>query len=198
MELTTLISIAIAAVLAWPQPQDVAQQRIVLLPSADGSPSAVVVRGADGERLVNKPYASLEVMRSGTTKEVSLSESEVKERYAQLLDAQAPRPKSFSLYFASGSDSQLTPESAQTLAGLQTYLQSRPAPEVTVIGHTDRTGSAAINDALSLKRAQAVREQIRQAGIDADNIPVFGRGSREPIATSAQEGLNRRVEIHVR
>ncbi len=197
MELTGLIALALAAALAWPQAQ-VAQQRIILLPSADGSASAVVVRGADGERLLNSPFASLDVMAKGTTQEVQLNEADVRTRYGQLLDAQAPRPQSFLLYFVSGSDSQLTAESARTLAGLQAYLQSRPAPELTVIGHTDRTGSAAINDALSLKRAQAVRELIRMAGIDVNEVPAFGRGSREPMASGAQEELNRRVEIHVR
>lgn len=197
MELTGLITLALAAALAWPR-AEVPQQRIVLLPSADGSPSAVVVKGADGERLLNTPYAGLDVMPAGTTQAVTLTEAEVRARYAQVLEAQPPRPTHFLLYFVSGSDSQLTPESAQTLAGLQTYLQSRPAPEVTVMGHTDRTGSVAINDALSLKRAQSVRELIRQAGIAVDNMPVFGLGSREPMASGAQEGLNRRVEIHVR
>jgi outer membrane protein OmpA-like peptidoglycan-associated protein len=144
------------------------------------------------------PYASLEVAPSGTFTDVSLSESSVRDRYASLLDAQAPRPRSFLLYFVTGSDSKLTAESQQTLTGLQDFLQSRPAPEITLIGHTDRSGSAAINDALSLKRAQAVRELIRQSGVTTDNVPVHGRGSREPIASGAQEGLNRRVEIHVR
>lgn len=197
MELTGLIALAISAALVWPR-TEVAQQRIVLLPSADGSPSAVVVNGRDGERLLSTPYAGLEVMASGSTQERTFTETDVRARYAQVLGAQPPRPHSFLLYFVSGSDSQLTPESVQSLAELQGYLQSRPAPEVTVIGHTDRTGSASINDALSLKRAQSVRELIRQAGIPVDNIPSYGRGSREPIASGAQEGLNRRVEIHVR
>jgi outer membrane protein OmpA-like peptidoglycan-associated protein len=197
MELTGLIALAITAALVWPRTEMV-QQRIVLLPSADGARSAVVVKSPDGERLLNTPYAGLEVMASGLTQELTLTETDVSARYAHVLNAQPPRPRSFLLYFVSGSDSQLTPESVQSLAGLQGYLQSRPAPELTVIGHTDRTGSASINDALSLKRAQTVRELIRQAGIEVDNIPSYGRGSREPIAAGAQEGLNRRVEIHVR
>lgn len=197
MELTGFITLAMAVALAWPR-AEVAQQRIVLLPSADGSNSAVVVQGADGERLLNTPYAGLEVMAAGSTQAVTFTESEVRARYAPVLETQPPRPTSFSLYFVSGSDSQLTSESAQTLSGLQSFLQSRPAPEVTVIGHTDRTGSVAINDALSLKRAQSVRELIRQTGIAVEHMAVFGLGSREPIAAGAQEGLNRRVEIHVR
>lgn len=197
MELTGLIALAVTAALAWPQ-AEVPPQRIILLPSADGSASAVVIKGADGERLLNTPFASLNVMRNGTTQEATLTEADVRTRYGHLLEAQAPRPQSFLLYFVSGSDNQLTAESAQTLAGLQAYLQSRPAPELTVIGHTDRTGSADINNALSLKRAEAVRELIRLAGIDVRDVPAIGRGAQEPIASGAQEGLNRRVEIHIR
>jgi outer membrane protein OmpA-like peptidoglycan-associated protein len=51
---------------------------------------------------------------------------------------------------------------------------------------------------LSLKRAEAVRELIRLAGIDVRDVPAIGRGAKEPIASEAQEGLNRRVEIHIR
>jgi outer membrane protein OmpA-like peptidoglycan-associated protein len=82
--------------------------------------------------------------------------------------------------------------------GLKAFLQSRPAPEVTVIGHTDRSGSVTGNDALSLQRAKTVQALIRQSGIDADNMLVLGRGSREPVASGASDALNRRVEIHVR
>ena len=195
MELITLVSIATAAMLAWPT-SEMATQRIILLPSANGAYSAVVVQGTDGERVLDKPYASLDIMPSGNTKEVALSESDVRARYGQLLDAQPPRPQSFQLYFVSGSDQELTPESLQILAGLRAYLASRPSPDVTVIGHTDRTGSASVNDALSLKRALNVRDLIRQAGISTDNIQAYGRGSREPLSAS-QEALNRRVEIHI-
>jgi OOP family OmpA-OmpF porin len=180
-----------------PVPEKITE-RIILLPSADGAGSAVVVKSAKGDRLVDQAYASLEVTPSGAFTNVALSESQVRDRYASLLDAQAPRPRSFLLYFDSGSDSKLTAQSLQSLNDLQDFLQSHPAPEVTLIGHTDQSGSAASNDVLSLQRAQAVRELIRQSGIATDKVPVYGRGSREPIASGAQEGLNRRVEIHVR
>lgn len=196
MELTTLISIAVAAVLAWPQ--DIARQRIVLLPSIDGAQSAVLLQTPHGERLLDRPFASLDVMDKGGLKESVLTEAEVSDRYGLLLAAQPPRPKSFLLYFESGSDSQLTPESSQVLMGLKAFLQSRPAPEVTVIGHTDRSGSVTGNDALSQQRAKTVQALIRQSGIDADNMLVLGRGSREPVASGANDALNRRVEIHVR
>ncbi len=69
---------------------------------------------------------------------------------------------------------------------------------VTVVGHTDSTGSASINDPLSLDRAQAVRDYLAARGVPAQRIVVQGRGEREPVAsndTEAGRAQNRRVEI---
>ena len=174
-------------------------ERIVLLPSADGAKSAVWVSGPQGTpRLLDQPYAGLQVSARGELSESTSSEAEVRERYGRLLEAQPERARSFALYFESGSDSRLTPASQQVLAGLKAYLAARVLPEMAVIGHTDRSGSASLNDALSLRRAQLVREQLGEAGIAVGAVPVYGRGSREPVAGPEQEPLNRRVEVHVR
>lgn len=69
---------------------------------------------------------------------------------------------------------------------------------VTVIGHTDNTGSDAINDPLSLNRAEAVRNYLTARGLPAERVNVQGRGSHEPAAsndTEAGRAANRRVEI---
>jgi outer membrane protein OmpA-like peptidoglycan-associated protein len=73
-----------------------------------------------------------------------------------------------------------------------------PKVNVTVVGHTDSTGSDAINDALSVERAQSVRNYLSVRGVDAQRIAVQGRGSREPVAnntTDSGRAQNRRVEI---
>jgi outer membrane protein OmpA-like peptidoglycan-associated protein len=70
-----------------------------------------------------------------------------------------------------------------------------------VIGHTDSSGSDAVNNPLSLQRAQAVREHLSQHGVVASRIAVEGRGEREPVAdnaTPAGRAQNRRVEIFLR
>lgn len=72
---------------------------------------------------------------------------------------------------------------------------------VKVVGHTDSTGSDAINDPLSLRRAESVRGYLEERGIKADRIDVAGRGSREPVAandTAEDRARNRRVEIFLR
>lgn len=80
-------------------------------------------------------------------------------------------------------------------------LGSEPQMRVRVVGHTDNTGSDAINDPLSLRRAESVRDYLSDRGVATSRIEVSGRGSREPVATNdTPEGRakNRRVEIFLR
>ena len=68
-------------------------------------------------------------------------------------------------------------------------------------GHTDRVGSVADNDRLSLQRAEAVRAMLIQRGIKASFLRAVGRGEREPLIPTADEQAeprNRRVEVIVR
>jgi len=79
-------------------------------------------------------------------------------------------------------------------------LRANPGTEVRIIGHTDSTGSDAVNDPLSVARASSTRNSLTDRGVDPARIQVAGRGSHEPIASNATaEGRarNRRVEIYV-
>ncbi len=71
---------------------------------------------------------------------------------------------------------------------------------VEVAGHTDSTGSAQYNQALSERRAATVATYIVNRGIDQQRLLAYGRGLTQPIAdNSTLEGraLNRRVEIRL-
>lgn len=71
---------------------------------------------------------------------------------------------------------------------------------VDIIGHTDSTGSDAINNPLSVNRANATRNYLVQRGANSARIYTDGRGSYEPIATNATaqgRARNRRVEIYM-
>ncbi|MHB1198079.1 MAG: OmpA family protein [Polaromonas sp.] len=79
-------------------------------------------------------------------------------------------------------------------------LNQNQITTVTIIGHTDSTGSDAINNPLSFDRANAARNYLISRGVAAQRIATDGRGSREPIAdNNTQQGRaqNRRVEIYV-
>lgn len=72
---------------------------------------------------------------------------------------------------------------------------------VRIVGHTDSTGSDAVNDPLSLRRAQTVRDYLDTRGVPAARMMAEGRGAREPVAdnaTSEGRAQNRRVEIFLR
>lgn len=89
---------------------------------------------------------------------------------------------------------------APVLNHFATSLNQNPITTVTIIGHTDSTGSDAINNPLSFDRANAARDYLVSHGVAAQRIATDGRGSREPIANNATEqgrAQNRRVEIYV-
>ena len=86
----------------------------------------------------------------------------------------------------------LRPVLDQFAQGLDTSMA------VHVIGHTDSTGSDAINDPLSVERAQSVRNYLIDRGVPPARIDIAGRGSHQPVAdnsTDAGRAKNRRVEI---
>lgn len=79
-------------------------------------------------------------------------------------------------------------------------LQRNPGTHVVIVGHTDSTGGAHINDPLSLNRANATRDYIFSRGVQSTRIQTEGRGAREPVASNDSawgRGKNRRVEVFV-
>ena len=88
----------------------------------------------------------------------------------------------------------------KVLDTFSTGLVQNPVSTVTIIGHTDSSGSDAVNNPLSLKRANSVRDYLGTKGVASSRISTEGRGSREPLVandTKANMAKNRRVEIYV-
>lgn len=177
-----------------------ASERVILLPSADGRPSGVVVRDKNGEILLDQAYAAT-VRRAGSVSPYQSTPEEVQERFADALAALPPRASSYTVYFMQGSSDTLTPESVLEFDKVKADLAARSAGEVRVIGHTDRVGSEQSNDTFSIKRASAVRDLLVNAGVKPELIEIAGRGEREPLVPTEDEvaeAKNRRVEISVR
>jgi outer membrane protein OmpA-like peptidoglycan-associated protein len=88
---------------------------------------------------------------------------------------------------------------AQTnLHNLAASLKSNPQTNITIIGHTDTTGTADHNMDLSIRRAQSVRSFLVADNVSSSRLTTMGKGSTEPIAsnaTAAGRTQNRRVEI---
>ena len=182
-----------------PATQPTYSERITLLPNKDGRSSAVVVSRATGDQEISKPYEAIELV-GGKEQRTELAQEEVEKRYGTVLKAQPARPFTYTLYFTTGTV-ELTAQSRQSLNDVRQKIKGFPAAQVTVIGHTDRVGSAESNDALSRKRAAAIRDLLVQIGIPRDAIEIVGRGEREPVVQTADrvaEERNRRVEIKLR
>lgn len=109
--------------------------------------------------------------------------------------------------FGKASVEDFSPEGRQQLDALAERLRLRPLAGVHVIGHSDRIGSDEANRTLSLRRAEAVRDYLAQAGLDEELMTLAGWGSESPVVACEDargEALvsclapNRRVEVRVR
>ncbi|MCB1361674.1 MAG: OmpA family protein [Rhodobacter sp.] len=104
------------------------------------------------------------------------------------------------ILFATDSAS-LRPDLQSDLRTIAANLQRYPDSIVVVTGHTDSTGTAAHNQALSERRADAVASVLISSGVPARRIQAVGAGQTQPIAsngTASGRAQNRRVEITIR
>jgi outer membrane protein OmpA-like peptidoglycan-associated protein len=71
---------------------------------------------------------------------------------------------------------------------------------IKVVGHCDATGNDRINDPLSVKRAERVKQYFIEKGVDQSTISSEGKGSHDPVdtnKTAAGRAKNRRVEVEI-
>ncbi len=174
--------------------------KVVLLPQADGSASAVLVKTAKYEQLLSTPYQRVTAQADKELKLDATSAADVQKAYPLLYAAMPPSATKYVLNFMPGG-TELTPESQAQLPIILENATNRPGADVVVTGHTDSTGALVANDALSLSRAKVVAQLLVDKGALASRVEAVGRGKREllvPTADEVAEPQNRRVEIVVR
>lgn len=96
--------------------------------------------------------------------------------------------------------SAVSPSFAKVLDVFADNLNKYPKTAIEIVGHTDSTGSDAINLPLSLKRADATRDYLVERKVAADRFNTQGWGPDQPIAdnkTAQGRAMNRRVEVFV-
>ncbi len=99
--------------------------------------------------------------------------------------------------FASGSD-QLQADFLPVLETLASVVRRFDQTRLEIMGYTDSQGRAEYNRQLSLRRAEAVANQLTSAGVDQGRIRSTGLGEQQPLAsndTAAGRAINRRVEL---
>jgi outer membrane protein OmpA-like peptidoglycan-associated protein len=173
---------------------------VVLLPEAESKNGAVTVTGRDQTIILDAPRAAAKVNARGHITPETVTDLEIRQRFGQALAAEPPEPMHFTLYFDTNA-TEVQSSSQPVLEALLTEVDRRAAVEVQITGHTDRVGTVAENDQLSLERAQAVRGVLLKYGLRADFVRTVGRGEREPLVPTPdeqEEPRNRRVEVIVR
>ena len=175
--------------------------RVVLLPQADGSASAVIVETEGKQQaMLDQPHKEARVFSADNVRTRQSDPEAVERRYGELLAAAPPPVLRHTLHFNLGT-AQLTDESLKKLQDVLEEAMQRPGGEIIITGHTDSLGDMRTNDALSLRRALAIREMFIERGFDPQRVDAAGRGEREPLyptADGVSEPRNRRAEIIVR
>jgi outer membrane protein OmpA-like peptidoglycan-associated protein len=175
---------------------------VVLLPDADSATSSrIVVSNAAGAVELVAPLDTTTVStKLAPTPPAKMSDDEVTRQFAAVLADLPTAAQRFNLHFRIES-SELTDQARALVPAVLQAVRQRPGPDVTVIGHTDTTGTSGNNYRLGLQRAMAVRDLLLKAGLDAALVEVESHGEADLFIrtrNNTAEPRNRRVEITVK
>jgi outer membrane protein OmpA-like peptidoglycan-associated protein len=156
------------------------------------------LRASGGTRVAEAQAAAAAAQESAARAQVETAKLKAELRDYQMKQTQLGATLVLQdVVFATGR-AELKPGAAERLRPLASYLQANPQVKVRIDGHTDAQGSDAYNQALSERRAAAVRAALASMGIDPARIETVGHGEATPLAdnrTAAGRQQNRRVEV---
>lgn len=176
---------------------------VALFPGENGAATgavAVLDPESGGDIAVLDQPNSRAGVRGRSASIKSLPPERLEARYGALLATLPEAPRLFRLYFQPGT-TDLVEQSQAELATLLAEVKRRPGVDVQIVGHTDTTGPDALNDELSIKRAEEVKTLFTGLGLDPAIIRATGRGERElyePTPDETPSDRNRRVEVYVK
>ncbi len=175
---------------------------IVLLPEADGKVGQVTVTTAGGSTTLSSASAATRLNSSNQApgQVFQIKDENVDSICKSAIAAQPKPPTTFTLYFRTDRTRMTRPSNA-LWPNILAEIESRTAPDISIIGHTDRTGPESYNEPLSRRRARVIHKRLVKAGVDPDIIDYSWHGEKNPIIQTpdgAPERRNRRVEVIVR
>lgn len=175
---------------------------VVLVPDANGKVGQVDLTTKAGKTSLSKANESAKASKAdeAPSEAVELSESKVKEMFAETLAKEPAPPEHFVFYFATGSVN-ISPESKGQLAKTKSSIEARKSCDISVIGHSDTLGNNKLNEGISLQRADSVIEALVGLGVDKSCMDKRYYGENDlaiPTADNIDEPRNRRVEAEIR
>jgi outer membrane protein OmpA-like peptidoglycan-associated protein len=168
---------------------------VVLIPSPDGSVGEVVVKGQKGEQVLTRA-GQAGSLDGGA---LQVDDKQIKQDFGDTMAALPKIPVRFLLYFTTGTT--LTPESESLIPKIVADAKTRPAVDISVIGHTDTLYTDPYNNQLALRRATKVSELLTQKGLKANSMTIESHGKRNLLVLTPDntwEPKNRRVEVSIR
>lgn len=174
---------------------------VVLIPDENGTVGKVDVHEGVSTAELDKPLAAVNAGSEGSLYHVFAAQrTDIDSEFAGALAATPRAPLVYILYFQSGL-TELDPRSRDNFAAATAAAKGTSNADISVVGHADATGSDAYNSALSLKRAETIRDALVAAGIPQDIIEIDYYGANNPLIPTPRgipESRNRRVEVTIR
>ena len=172
------------------------------MPSAPEKPQVTAPIPAEPAPAVNPPVEATPAPAPEATAPAAAEPGTIEDMAAYLSGTGETTPHAFSpspLNFAFGS-AVPTPESTKTLDEIGTLLKAHPSATIRVESHTDAIGSQESNLNLSQARAESIKNELVDRGVDGARIETAGMGRDLPAAandTAEGRATNRRSEIVV-
>jgi OmpA-OmpF porin, OOP family len=178
----------------------VGQERSFTKAAAKLVGTVMVHEGASTVEL-DRPLTAVNAGSEASLRNVfAAQQPEVDSEFVGALEATPRPPVVYILYFQTGL-TELDTKSRGDFAAAIAAAKGTPNVDISVVGHADATGSDAENLALSLRRADTVRDALTAAGVPTDVIEVTYHGAnnpRVPTPRGVPEPRNRRVEVTIR
>lgn len=172
---------------------------VVLLPNDDGTTGKVVVSTPAGTTLLEKGKEGA-LLSGPAGKPFAVSDEKIAQDFGAALAASPKKPVTYLLYFDAGG-TKLTSASQADIPKIIEEVTKRPAPDISIIGHTDTTSGPEFNARLALSRARQVAEIIKKANAETSLISIESHGEKNlliPTPDNTDEPRNRRVEVTIR
>jgi outer membrane protein OmpA-like peptidoglycan-associated protein len=183
-------------------PVQTVKDTIVLVQDADGNIGQITVTTKGGTRKLAAPNTLVEVTGSeeSPSDPKEIGQTKIDSLFADSFKALPSEPVSFLLYFLYDSK-ELTPESKSHIPKILSLVNQREFCEISIIGHTDTTGSDEYNMRLSSARAKTVWDVLLSRGVRSGQMELRYHGKRDPLiptGDNVKEPRNRRVEVVVK
>jgi len=181
---------------------DSGRTQVVLLPDPDGKIGEITLKNKDGVQKITTAgqMADTGAVDSPASPHPPMAKGDIDRIFGAALAALPEKPVTFILYFKTNT-TELTETSQKALSSVRAAIDSRTSQDISVIGHTDRTGLKDYNHTLSRNRALKVKKILVAKKVNPAIIEIGYHGEANPLIKTPDgvaEPRNRRVEVTVR